>query len=167
MPRRLVAVHVGLRVADRAEQGDPRPQLDVAGTVKLLGRDRGELPAAPRGQQVEQPPVVVELRRRVPVGPREVGHAARGDEDDALRARACTAFRKNASMWSPATIAIASGLSAWSRPLTRANAVWTRSTRSRSSVSGRERSWGVWAHANAPTSIRLSPRPRRRSRAAG
>src|SRR3989454_7428648 len=44
-----------------------------------------------------------------------------------------------------------------SRRFTRAKAAWTRRTRSRSSVPGRARSWGVWAQANAPTSIGLSP----------
>src|SRR2546430_6862665 len=39
---------------------DPRPQLDVAGTVQLLGRDPGQLSAPPRTHEVQQPPVVVE-----------------------------------------------------------------------------------------------------------
>src|SRR5688572_26861325 len=46
-----------------------------------------------------------------------------------------------------------SGRSAPRRCFTRANAAWTRSTRSRSSVSGRIRSCGVCAQAKAPTSI--------------
>src|SRR6267378_4907235 len=48
---------------------------------------------------------------------------------------------------------MASGRSISSRRRTRAKAAWTRSTSSRSSVSGRAISWGVWAQAKAPTSI--------------
>src|SRR5207247_1787982 len=53
---------------------------------------------------------------------------------------------------------MASGRSIASRRRTRAKAAWTRSTSSRSSVSGRAISWGVWAQAKAPTSIRPSGR---------
>src|SRR5438034_673329 len=53
---------------------------------------------------------------------------------------------------------MASGRSIPSRRRTRAKAAWTRSTSSRSSVSGRAISWGVWAQAKAPTSIRPSGR---------
>src|SRR5438552_3983498 len=53
---------------------------------------------------------------------------------------------------------MASGRSISSRRRTRAKAAWTRSTSSRSSVSGRAISWGVWAQAKAPTSISPSRR---------
>ena len=53
MPGRLVAVHVRARVAHRAQQGDPRAQLDIAPLVELSPGDPRELAAAPLAEQVE------------------------------------------------------------------------------------------------------------------
>src|SRR5438132_6449814 len=53
---------------------------------------------------------------------------------------------------------MASGRSISSRRRTRAKAAWTRSTSSRSSVSGYAISWSVWAQAKGPTSISPSRR---------
>src|SRR5262245_13208458 len=50
-----------------------------------------------------------------------------------------------------------SALSASKRRFTRAKAACTRRTRSRSSVGGLINSCGVWAQANAPTSITSLP----------
>src|SRR5207302_658172 len=69
-----------------------------------------------------------------------------------------TAGGKGAATGAPATPAMASGRCISSRRRTRAKAAWTRGTSSRSSVSGRAISWGVWAQAKAPTSISPSRR---------
>src|SRR5580765_2190703 len=63
-------------------------------------------------------------------------------------------------------MAMTSGARASMRCLTRAKAACTRRTRSRSSVGGRIRSWGVCAQAKAPTSISRRTAPSRRSLAA-
>src|SRR5262245_31538280 len=62
MPGRFVAVHLGARIPDRAEHGEPCAQLDVPRLVELLTRDAGELRAAALSQPVEHAPVPVEIR---------------------------------------------------------------------------------------------------------
>src|SRR4029434_11308366 len=68
VPRRLVAVDVRLRVADRSQQRDPRTQLDVAALVQLLAGEPRHLAAAARAERFEQPAIVLELARAVTGG---------------------------------------------------------------------------------------------------